>query len=607
MKAQIQRNGFWLAIALVLCLISGIGASLVQTNGGSVTVKDLRWETASGSLMSALLYKPNDATAENPRPAVVVSHGWYNTREMQDLNYVELARRGYVVLAIDMTGHGNSDVVSNEALPSGGIGMYDAVKLVNDLPYVDSSRIGVTGHSNGSLAANLSIALDNAAETQLISSVLIVANDAIYRDAETKEYTNIYGARDVGIFQPQYDEFFYRMRDADGNASAPRDYLKGDNAQSFLNFGVDPAGAEKREAGTVYLENIDGEEAMRVIYSHAMIHPWAHISATEVSELLGFFDQSLEAPKDIDAGSQIWQWKVFFNLLGLIGFGIFLVAFSRFLLQTKTFSSLKVVEKVQAQAISKKSHIWFWGSMVGFTIVSAWSYLALSTVANDLKPEFLPQAPPFFIGLWAAVNGIVAIIFMVIYHYAFGKKNGLDPKASGIIPKWNNVGKSILFSAVVVVAAFALVFIADYFFKTDFRYWVLAIKAFGPDKVWIAFLYLPLFLIYFVANSIALNSINRFTLNGKEWVNTATVALFNALGPIILIAAQYIHFGVTGHLIDGFGGIYSIWLFPVVIILAVAAIVSRKIYRETNNPYIGGIIMASVVTMISVSNTLTIG
>lgn len=32
---------------------------------------------------------------------------------MQDLNYVEYARRGFVVLSIDMYGHGNSENLPN--------------------------------------------------------------------------------------------------------------------------------------------------------------------------------------------------------------------------------------------------------------------------------------------------------------------------------------------------------------------------------------------------------------------------------------------------------------------------------------------------------------
>ncbi len=102
---------FWLCLSLLICLISCIGASLVQTNFGNVTIKDLRFETESGHQMSALLLVPDTATPENPAPAIICSHGWYNNREMQDLNYVEYARRGYVVLSIDMYGHGNSDII----------------------------------------------------------------------------------------------------------------------------------------------------------------------------------------------------------------------------------------------------------------------------------------------------------------------------------------------------------------------------------------------------------------------------------------------------------------------------------------------------------------
>ena len=158
----------------------------------------------------------------------------------------------------------------------------------------------------------------------------------------------------------------------------------------------------------------------------------------------------------------------------------------------------------------------------------------------------------------------------------------------------------------VTAAAFGLVFLADYFFKTDFRLWVVAIKWFPQDKIWYGFFLLPLFLIYFVANSVAINVFNRFTLGGREWLNTAALALFNSLGPIVLVLAQYITFAASGELIPGFGGIYSIWLFPVILILAVTAVISRKIYRATNNPYIAGVLNATVVVLMSVSNSLVV-
>jgi hypothetical protein len=84
------------------------------------------------------------------------------------------------------------------------------------------------------------------------------------------------------------------------------------------------------------------------------------------------------------------------------------------------------------------------------------------------------------------------------------------------------------------------------------------------------------------------------------------LALVNALAPSVLGVAQYVTFFVSGYTIPNFGGIFSIWLFPVIVILAATAVLSRKLYRITGNPYIGGFISAVVVTLISVTNTLTV-
>jgi hypothetical protein len=50
-----------------------------------------------------------------------------------------------------------------------------------------------------------------------------------------------------------------------------------------------------------------------------------------------------------------------------------------------------------------------------------------------------------------------------------------------------------------------------------------------------------------------------------------------------------------------------IWLFPIIVILPVTAIMGRKIYRVTNNPYLPGLINGILIALISCSNTLTWG
>src|SRR2546428_14064146 len=59
--------------------------------------------------MSGLLHTPRNATPKTPAPGILAVHGYINSRETQDGFAIEFARRGYVVLALDQTGHGYSD------------------------------------------------------------------------------------------------------------------------------------------------------------------------------------------------------------------------------------------------------------------------------------------------------------------------------------------------------------------------------------------------------------------------------------------------------------------------------------------------------------------
>lgn len=610
---MVKRNSFWLVLSLALMVLSSIVASVVQTSGYTVTVKDMSWETSSGESMSALLYKPNGVSADHKAPAIIVSHGWWNNKEMQDANYIELARRGYVVISIDMYGHGDSDYLTNADITLGGTGMYDAVKLAATLPYVDQSKIGISGHSNGARAANFSVALDNAADKQLVAAVFLVDNDPVYTDAANdNKYFNMYGSRDTGLVADQYDEFFFRSYSPEGAPlTPPRDYIGTPNAQSFLHYGADPKDvSDTREAGKFYTDGDGG--AIRVVFTPAQTHPWGTISKGTVADQIDFWQEAFGAPTPIDSGSQTWQIKETLTAFGLIGFAIFLLAFARAMLGTRAFAGLKLESPRAIAANTRKGLGWFWGAMVVSALVSGISYVVLSNtpwiqgIAFNVTPTIFTQGAVFFIAFWAAVNGVAAIVIMTLSYLLFGRKNGLNLRELGLLPGWKKIFQSVGLAALTVAAAYGIVFFFSWLLHTDFRWWVIAVKDFGPDKLWIALLYVPFFLVYFVANSIAINVFNRFTLRGKEWLNTAVLALVNALAPIVLVVAQYVTFFITGETIPNFGGIFSIWLFPVIVILAATAVLSRKLYRVTGNPWIGGFISATVVTLIAVTNTLTV-
>ena len=147
MKNMKKKASIMLVVSIALMLLSSIVASLVQTNFGHVKMKHMYWETEEGMGISANLYVPDNATADTPAPAVVTSHGYLNNKEMQDINPVELARRGYVVLAVDQPGCGESDIGDYAGGHGSGFeftAVYQGALEVSRLPYVDKTKIGVT-------------------------------------------------------------------------------------------------------------------------------------------------------------------------------------------------------------------------------------------------------------------------------------------------------------------------------------------------------------------------------------------------------------------------------------------------------------------------------
>ena len=128
----------------------------------------------------------------------------------------------------------------------------------------------------------------------------------------------------------------------DGSYTVPRDYINTQYAQSFLNFGVDPKGGnEHRTSYNIYKQEVNGKIASRVIYNPAQIHPWNTVSSSVATSSIEFFQDAFGAPNPIAPNNQVWQIKEIFNFIGLIGFVMFIGSFTKALLYTAPFSSLK--------------------------------------------------------------------------------------------------------------------------------------------------------------------------------------------------------------------------------------------------------------------------
>src|SRR3954468_7652401 len=192
---MLRKWGF-LILGLVLILGGSFLASSIQTSGG-VELRDVRFKGDGGLTQSALLYVPKSATAVHPAPGVLVSHGYINTREMQSPFAIELARRGFVVLAMDMVGHGYSEGAVKLG-PGQDLGGPAALRYLQSLPYVDKANIGLEGHSMGGIP----IATAAAAQPDGYKAIVFEGSTPAFLGAKSPPKLN-----NLAVVFGQFDEF----------------------------------------------------------------------------------------------------------------------------------------------------------------------------------------------------------------------------------------------------------------------------------------------------------------------------------------------------------------------------------------------------------------
>jgi pimeloyl-ACP methyl ester carboxylesterase len=246
-----SSDGPWRSPAI---LAGSLLAHLTQTSSG-IQVRDVRFPGVKGNTMSALLYVPLNATAKTPAPGILAVHGYINSRETQDGFAIEFARRGYVVLALDQTGHGYSDPPAF----AGGFGGPDGLAYLRSLDIVDKANIGLEGHSMAGwrvLAAAATMPSDYKS--------MVLEGSSTGKPFAAEGTPN--WPRNAALVFAQYEEFSTLMWGVD----KARDVIQ--SPKLWALFGTQGA----LEPGRVYGDVNAG--TARVLYTPAITHPDEHIS-----------------------------------------------------------------------------------------------------------------------------------------------------------------------------------------------------------------------------------------------------------------------------------------------------------------------------------------
>ena len=158
----------WLAILIAIVLVLSCFAQLLSSNGNRIKIESVSFDMR-GAEITGDLYYPAGVTDEEKYPAVILAPGAGVVKENLRGLAEELARRNYVVLNVNPYGNGLSETpVYNEndmgpdqfnifATP---LGVLDAVDFVRTMEFVDHTRIGLSGHSQGSRRTGYAALMD---------------------------------------------------------------------------------------------------------------------------------------------------------------------------------------------------------------------------------------------------------------------------------------------------------------------------------------------------------------------------------------------------------------------------------------------------------------
>ncbi len=656
-----SKAWLFLCICLAVILVSSFFASALQSAWWKVDVYDLRNEVNSGvwdqdatvpvngSVVSGILFVPPNASASTPQPGIVLTHGYLNNRELQLQNAIELARRGFVVLTIDRESHGNYPNAGNASLFARGL--YDATKYLYNLDYVDRERIGISGHSMGG-CDTAGVLMEDAANASELSMSMLGAflGDMgqeltpaggyaleIVSAGLMQGWDNFAGAGEgvsVGILKANDDEFFFGSSSwanggntlADGSTARSRDYLQSVYGAVFV--GIDPAaGAINIQNDGVYLDgqlqNVTPGQAatpgFRVIYENDEVHPENHFSTKSAADVVSFFYTAFGTPAGenyIAAGNQTWWIKEAFSCIALLAFFAMLIPLADLFLRVPLFKSLRGEVSNESLPALKgvRKNLSYWLTGIACTLFSGFIIVKFTTEWGDAwfpNTQLYPQDTTNWVAMWAIGCGLFALAINLIVwgvNAVINKRKAAEGEYIGPVESGKIGGglgalvKTGLLAVILVTCVYAVLYIIWAIFKVDFRIWSFDIKVFDIPKMLPTMLrYTCFFAIFYCINSI-LNQNYRLK-NLPEWATIAINAFFNVAGIFLVMMIQYGTFQSTGILWQPEMNLGYIVLFPIIPVLIIATIISRKLYLKTGNAWLGGFVNALVFTAITVANT----
>ena len=605
----LKENKTLIALASLILLFSYL-ASLFLTSFGSVEVKSLRLDTQNGQYIIYDLYKPKTATKDSKAPFIAIIPGFQRSKEALSNIAIELSRRGYVIALIDPYAQGlSSSSLSTRAATTEGYGMFALVEHIHSgaFEFVDTNKIGATGHSMGGNAAirgadffgkqatekNIKSKLDSV----YVSGYVLTLRNNILRNSRSN----------MGVSYALYDEGAFRNELSGWDSANMK--IAPESLRVVNNILPTDQQIEEVDLGKYY--GSKENNTLRVIFNEPVLHPFQPYNFEATSNQLDYFEKVFGAPKYINSVNQIWHWKEIFTLLNMVLALIMLIPLTKLLLSFNFFSSISKNIPAPLNTPKRAGKIIFWSIFFISALIACVTFIPMVEVAKVLFEDaanrkltwFFPQRMNNPVMLWAAFNGALGIIIFYLSYKLFGKKNGVSSESWGLKINKNDFFKTIILAFVIFSTFYIFLYINYYLFHVDYRFWFMGVRIFQPEMLIVLMMYFPLFFIFFFSNSLRVNGAMRFK-DQPEWLSMLIAGFANSLGLMLIIIIQYFAFFKTGTVFWTTNWLSVNLLFGIVPMMFILPYFNRIFFNMTGRIYLGPLITCLIFIMILSTNTV---
>ena len=666
MRTKRTKWAVLLGLLLICAFVALTIANGIQTDHGNIVVTEGVIDAYRGEggaehlgMLTYKLYTPRTATAENKAPGVLLLHGYQNDRETNAAYAIELARRGVVVLSLDEYGHGFSEPglkergyvnhtvkvnYGEESVELGtykkaggtvryrllmnfsnlsffndyyskdedGNAIYDsscggaaAYAVLATMDNVDSTRLGISGHSMGTWAGWSVAAAFAGTEYEPRATVLQCGElfrDSVY-DTGKIHFNNVL------LLQAKWDEFSYFR---DYKRVVDDDLLKSDLRCEFLGTTADQAAWD-----TTFGSFEDGTaRRMELLYTN---HRLTTHNARGVAVALdwvraAFGPESMNGLASMDQIAMGKEWLVLFAMLVTL---LAIVPLAELLLTIPFFAA--IVQPLPPKANIKPRGKWWKGAIITM-LIAGLTYPFMTQLGHALLPLpegiFRMTVGNGFIGWYSLLIIVMLVTSLTAWRKAkktetfdgfYGMGLGAEKEPRKI--SWKLLGKSALLVLCLLGMVYAVVALAGCLYLLDLRFIWPFFKTFTWARLGQFCVYLPLFALFFLLNNSKIMASMRTEATyepgakgflGSWWRN----ALMMVGGVLLIVLIEYIPFflgiGPGADVLFGstFGGPFMSLLILFVPQVLVFSLLCTWSYRRTGSVYPGALLVASLAAWI---------